>query len=164
MGLEGCVTVSTTKLLKKRTAHAVPTFSWSSPTRWTKRPTPIAALVVGLVLFGIGDWLFIGSRLGNTPWSVLAGGVDRHLHWGIGNVTIATSLVVLLLWIPLKQRPGLGTVCNAVLIGAVVEVLERTVEPVDGLALRIAMMVAGLLLVAAGGTALPFHAARPRPA
>jgi uncharacterized protein len=110
---------------ESRVAKAVPIFSWSSPTRWSSKPKPVAILIAGLTLFGIGDWLLIESRFGNSPWSVLAGGVDRHTNIGIGTVTVITSAVVLLLWIPLRQRPGLGTVANAIIIGSVVELLDR---------------------------------------
>lgn len=134
-----------------RVARSVPTFSWSSPTRWSSKPKPIAILVGGLTLFGVGDWLLIASRFGNSPWSVLAGGIDRHTHIGIGTVTILTSLVVLLAWIPLRQRPGLGTVANALIIGGVVEILSRNVHQVQGVPLRIVMLALGMLAVAVGG-------------
>lgn len=134
-----------------RVARSVPTFSWSSPTRWSSKPKPIAILVGGLTLFGVGDWLLIASRFGNSPWSVLAGGIDRHTDIGIGTVTILTSLVVLLAWIPLRQRPGLGTVANALIIGGVVEILSRNVHQVQGVPLRIVMLALGMLAVAVGG-------------
>ena len=134
-----------------RVARSVPTFSWSSPTRWSSKPKPIAILVGGLTLFGVGDWLLIASRFGNSPWSVLAGGIDRHTHIGIGTVTILTSLVVLLAWIPLRQRPGLGTLANALIIGGVVEILSRNVHQVQGVPLRIGMLALGMLAVAVGG-------------
>jgi uncharacterized protein len=135
----------------KRVAHSVPTFSWSSPTRWSSKPKPVGILVVGLVIFGIGDWLLIASRLGNSPWSVLAGGVDRHTQIGIGTVTIITSVVVLLIWIPLRQKPGLGTIANAAIIGTVVEVLDRNVADITNLPVRVAMLVGGLVVTAIGG-------------
>lgn len=135
----------------KRVAHSVPTFSWSSPTRWTTKPTPVAILVAGLIIFGVGDWLLIASRLGNSPWSVLAGGIDRHVHLGIGTVTVITSVVVLLVWIPLRQRPGLGTVANAAIIGTVVELLDRNVGAITNLGARSVMLVGGLLLTGIGG-------------
>ncbi len=135
----------------KRVAHSVPTFSWSSPTRWSTQPKPIAILVVGLIIFGVGDWMLIASRLGNSPWSVLSGGIDRHVHLGIGTITVISSVVVLLAWIPLRQRPGLGTVANAAIIGTVVELFDRNVSPIDNVVVRSVMLVGGLLATGVGG-------------
>jgi uncharacterized protein len=134
-----------------RVARFVPTFSWSATSSWSWRPKPVAILLVGLTLFAIGDWLLIASRLGNSPWSVLAGGIDRHVHLGIGTVTVITSMVVLLAWVPLRQRPGLGTIANALVIGSVVELLERTVSPIDNILVRGVMVVGGLITVGIGG-------------
>jgi uncharacterized protein len=108
-------------------------------------------LIVGLIIFGVGDWLLIASRLGNSPWSVLSGGIDRHTHIGIGTITVITSVVVLLAWIPLRQRPGLGTVANAIIIGSVVELLDRNVAPIQGVPLRAAMLVGGVVVTGIGG-------------
>ena len=132
-------------------AKAVPIFSWSSPTRWSSKPKPVAILIAGLTLFGFGDWLLIESRFGNSPWSVFAGGVDKHTNIGIGTVTVITSAVVLLLWIPLRQRPGLGTVANAIIIGSVVELFDRNVGAVDNIVGRCAMLAGGLVSVGIGG-------------
>lgn len=142
---------ATTAPATKRVAHSVPTFSWSSPTRWSAKPKPVAILVVGLLIFGVGDWLLIASRLGNSPWSVLSGGIDRHIHIGIGTVTVITSVVVLLAWIPLRQRPGLGTVANAAIIGTVVELLDRNVGPVHSVVARAAMLLVGVMVTGIGG-------------
>jgi uncharacterized protein len=108
-------------------------------------------LVGGLILFGVGDWLLIASRFGNSPWSVLAGGIDKHAHIGIGTVTVITSVVVLLGWIPLRQWPGFGTLANAVIIGTVVEVLQRHVRQIDSVIIRSLMIFGGLLMVSIGG-------------
>jgi uncharacterized protein len=134
-----------------KTARHVPTFSWSSPRQWTTSPRPIAVLLGGLVLFGVGDWMLVASRFGNSPWTVLAEGIDTHLGIGIGTVTVLVSLVVLLGWIPLRQRPGLGTIANALVVGTVVEVLQRNGPTAESTAARVALMVGGVAVVGAGG-------------
>jgi uncharacterized protein len=136
---------------ESRVAKVVPVFSWSSPTRWSSKPKPVAILIAGLTLFGIGDWLLIESRFGNSPWSVLAGGIAKNTGIGIGIVTVLVSVAVLLLWIPLHQRPGLGTIANAIIIGSVVEILDRNVGGVDNLIGRSAMLIGGLITVGIGG-------------
>ena len=82
-------------------------------------------LLGGLWLFGTGEALLVASRLGNTPWTVLAEGVSRHTPLSIGAATFVISLVVLLLWIPLRERPGLGTLANAVVIAVALDVMLR---------------------------------------
>ena len=77
-------------------------------------------LLVGLWLFGTGEALLVDSSLGVSPWTVLAQGIDGQLGIGIGVATFLISAGVLLLWIPLRERPGLGTVMFAVLIGPAV--------------------------------------------
>jgi uncharacterized protein len=133
-----------------RAARRVPVFPWSAPARW--RPTPVSFIVlqVGLILFGIGDAMFVNARLGNTPWTVLSAGIARHSPLDIGEATIATSIVVLLLWIPLRERPGLGTVSNAIVIGLTVKFATRWLPEPDPIAARLAFVAGGLCVVAVG--------------
>lgn len=106
----------------------------------------IPQLMLGLVLYGVSMALLVRATLGVMPWDVLHQGVARHIPLSFGQVVILTSIAVLLLWIPLRQPPGLGTIANAVLIGLVVDpVLAWTAAP-DGLLPRLALVVAGLLL------------------
>lgn len=81
----------------------------------------LAQLLAGLVLYGISMALLIRAQLGNMPWDVLHQGLARHLDHSIGTVTIAVSVIVLMLWIPLRQKPGIGTVCNVLVIGIAVD-------------------------------------------
>jgi len=103
--------------------RTVPWVPWSASSRWRARPLTLVVLVVGLWTFGTGEALLVSSRLGNTPWTVLAQGVSRHTPLSIGAATFVISSIVLLLWIPLRERPGLGTTLNAIVIAAAIDVM-----------------------------------------
>lgn len=106
----------------------------------------VPQLVVGLVLYGVSMALLVRSTLGVLPWDVLHQGVAGHIPLTFGQVIIITSLAVLLLWIPLRQPPGLGTVLNAVLIGLVVDPVLVWLQEPGGLLVKIALMAAGIFL------------------
>ena len=111
----------------------------------------ITRCVTGLALFGVGISLQIESRLGNPPWDVFHQGVANQVGLGIGTVIILTGIALLVLfWIPLRQKPGLGTVLNALEIGLVANVVLDAIPRVEALALRIPMLLGGILLVALG--------------
>jgi uncharacterized membrane protein YczE len=103
-------------------------------------------LYVGLWLYGISSALLVRSGLGLDPWDVFHQGLARHLHLAIGTVTIIVGAAVLLLWIPIRQRPGLGTVSNAVLIGISVNLTLELLPRTHLLAPRIAEMIGGIVL------------------
>lgn len=105
---------------------------------------------MGLVLFGIGIALMVRADLGLSPWDVLHQGVAGRTSLTIGMVSVLTSFVVLLLWIPLREHPGIGTVLNALVIGPVVDLTLWLVPPVGSLSLRWALMLAGPVVVAVG--------------
>ena len=107
-------------------------------------------LLVGLVLFGVGIASMVRADLGLSPWDVLHQGVAGRTALSIGTVSILTSLAVLVLWIPLRERPGIGTLLNAVLIGLVVDLTLWLVPPVAALPPRIALLLAGPVLVGIG--------------
>lgn len=106
--------------------------------------------VVGLALFGFGITLFIRADLGLAPWDVFHIGVAEVLDLSIGVVIIAVGALLLLLWIPLRQRPGLGTILNAVEIGLVVDLTKPLIAEPDVLLVRVSMVACGLLVVALG--------------
>ncbi len=106
--------------------------------------------VGGLAIFAVGIALIVRADLGLAPWDVFHQGVSERLGIGIGVVMIATGAAVLLLWIPLRVRPGIGTVLNVVMIGVVVDlVLPHLPEP-DPLLPRAALLVAGVAVIAVG--------------
>jgi uncharacterized membrane protein YczE len=111
--------------------------------RLTRRLTQLYA---GLVLYGVSMALFLHSELGNMPWDVLHQGIARFVPVSFGTITIATGVLVLLGWIPLRQRPGLGTVSNVLVIGIVVDLALRAVATPTHLAVRIAFLLGGVVL------------------
>lgn len=106
----------------------------------------LSQLYVGLVLYGVSMALMIESSLGLDPWDVFHQGLSRRTGLSIGTITIVVGLLVLLLWIPLRQRPGVGTVSNALVIGLAVDAALAALPTVQPLATRIAFLVSGILL------------------
>jgi uncharacterized membrane protein YczE len=111
--------------------------------RLTRR---LVQLYAGLALYGASMALLVRSSLGVTPWDVLHQGLARQLSWSLGTVAIAVGALVLLAWIPLRQKPGLGTVSNVVVIGLAVDATLAVVPAPSALAARAGLVVAGVLL------------------
>ena len=109
-------------------------------------PRRLIQLFAGLVLYGISDSMLLLAGLGVDPWDVLHQGLSRRTGIPIGTWAIIVGALVLLLWIPLRQRPGLGTLCNVILIGAVIDVVLATVAPPHSLPVRAVVMVAAVVL------------------
>ncbi|MDQ0645450.1 membrane protein YczE [Microbacterium murale] len=112
-------------------------------------PRRTAQLLLGLFLYGIGIAFMVRGQIGAAPWDVLSQGITRHVPLSFGVVTILISLVVLLLWIPLRQKPGIGTVLNAVLVGPAADVGLALIPADQPLWLRICFFVIGLLVLSA---------------
>jgi len=102
---------------------SVPKVSWGSekPLNFSPSPVTILILCFGLMLFGLGESLIITAGTGMSPWTVLAEGLSISTGLSIGTLTFLISLAVLLLWIPIKQLPGVGTMLNVIIIAAVIE-------------------------------------------
>ncbi|MFF5216346.1 YitT family protein [Micromonospora sp. NPDC000442] len=110
------------------------------------RPTRrLTHLFVGLIVYGFSMALMIRSGLGLNPWDVFHQGLSRLTGLSMGTVVIAVGALVLLAWIPLRQRPGLGTVANVVVIGLAVDASLALLPPGGSLALRIFLLVAGIV-------------------
>lgn len=118
--------------------------------RWRASPARLVRLVVGLWLFGTGDALLVQVHLGNAPWTVLAEGVSLHTPLSIGVATQLIGVAVLLGWIPLRVRPGLGTISNVVLIGIAIDVMLPILPEPTGLVARSATLLAGVGLIGLG--------------
>ncbi|MDX6495214.1 MAG: hypothetical protein QOE17_1200 [Gaiellales bacterium] len=118
--------------------------------RWLASPRRLLRLSCGLWLFGVGEALLVASGLGNSPWTVLADGVSRQTPLSIGASTILISVTVMLLWIPLRQRPGTGTIANAIVIGVSIDVTLAMIGRHHPLAVNITFMLLGVAVVALG--------------
>jgi uncharacterized membrane protein YczE len=103
-------------------------------------------LYAGLVVYGLSMALLVRSELGVMPWDVLHQGISRVVGWSMGTVTIVVGVVVLLLWVPLRERPGLGTVSNAIVVGLAVDVWLGLLQAPDPLLGKVAFAVAGVVL------------------
>ncbi|GAB2572100.1 membrane protein YczE [Microlunatus antarcticus] len=107
-------------------------------------------LLLGLVLFGLALAVLLHGGLGLDPWTVFSFGVSRHVALSLGAVTVISSVVVLLLWIPLRQRPGVGTVANALIVGPVLDLGVAVLPTPDSLVVRVLFMVLAVVMVAVG--------------
>src|SRR5664279_434219 len=110
----------------------------------------LAQLYIGLLLYGFAAALQVRAGLGLDPWDVFHQGTARHVGLAIGTVLIIVGALVMLLWIPLRQRPGLGTASNVVLIGVSLNVSLQLVPVVHGIGWRIIVLTTGIVL---GGVA-----------
>ena len=108
-------------------------------------PRRLVQLYAGLALYGLSMALMVRSTLGVMPWDVLHQGLARRLGWSMGAVIIVVGALVLLAWIPLRQRPGLGTVSNAVVVGLVLDAALAVLPAPGGLPARVAFLAAGVL-------------------
>jgi uncharacterized membrane protein YczE len=103
-------------------------------------------LYAGLVLFGVSAAMLLMARLGVDPWDVFHQGLSRRIGLGVGTWAIIVGAFVMVLWIPLRQRPGFGTLSNVVVVGLVIDVVLALIPSVHGLVARYAVMVSGVLL------------------
>ncbi len=103
-------------------SRILPRVPWAAPHFWSAKPLPLLVSGAALFLFGVGDGLVLQAGLGNSPWTIFAEGVSLHSPLSVGAASLATSLVLLLLWIPLRVRIGLNTLLNAVLIALAIDV------------------------------------------
>ncbi|WP_026261205.1 YczE/YyaS/YitT family protein [Kiloniella laminariae] len=131
---------------------AVPTLSWSSPKPLNLRPdlVTVILLIVGLIIFGLGEALLIAAGTGVSPWTVLAQGVSQQAGWSIGLSTFMVSLTVLILWWPLKQVPGIGTLLNAIIIALVLEFVLPYIPTPEIYISQVLLTLLGILITGLG--------------
>jgi uncharacterized membrane protein YczE len=110
----------------------------------------LARCVVGQTFFGLGISMFVTARLGLAPWDVFHQGVSRHIGISLGWVIEIVGFALLLLWIPLRQRPGVGTILNAVVIGQVVNLIGDHLPSTDRLVPRLAYVIGAVVVIAVG--------------
>jgi len=127
----------------------VPQLEWSSATPLNFRPRVVTVcyLSLGLVLFGLGESLLIASGAGVSPWTVFAQGIAFNTSWSIGFTTMVVSFLILLLWVPLSQKPGIGTVLNALIIAFMIDFSLTWLPYPQLLSCQITQAAAGVLLV-----------------
>jgi uncharacterized membrane protein YczE len=103
-------------------------------------------LFLGLTLYGVSPSMLLLAGLGLDPWDVLHQGLSRRIGLGVGTWAIIVGFAVLLLWIPLRQRPGIGTLCNVFVVGAVVDLLLAIVPAPHAIGVRVPLLLGGVLL------------------
>lgn len=132
-------------------SRTIPRTRWRSEgSRWRASPATLVVLVGGLWLFGTGEALLVDAALGNAPWTVFAQGVSVRSGLSIGVATFFTSVAVLLLWIPLRERPGLGTVANAVVIATALQIMIEVLPGPEAFGWRLLQVIVGIALVGVG--------------
>ena len=131
----------------------IPKVSWSSEKPLNLKPKIITFffLCFGLTLFGVGEGLLLVSAAGASPWSVFAQGIHLSIGLSVGAVTIIISILVLLLWVPLSQKPGMGTILNALIIGIMIDICIKFVPTPEDFISQIFLAVAAVLVVGLGG-------------
>jgi uncharacterized membrane protein YczE len=135
-----------------RPHKTVPHTPWTAKNRWDLSPLRTAVLFFGLFIFGLGDSLLIQSEIGNAPWSVLAQGISKKLDITMGWSTFAISTLVLLLWIPLKEKPGFGTLSNISIIAIAIQVGVEIFPSQDSYPIGILYCLLGIAMVGIGST------------
>tara|TARA_B100001057_G_scaffold462478_1_gene515490 strand:+ start:8600 stop:9268 length:669 start_codon:yes stop_codon:yes gene_type:complete len=139
-------------LAKIFTIKKIPLVSWSSeyPLNYRPRFITLTLLITGLFLFGLGEAVLIASGSGVSPWTVLAQGISEITDVTIGMATFFVSVTILLLWIPLKQVPGIGTVLNAIIIASAIDLALPYLPKPDNDLLKIIQAVIGIFIVGIG--------------
>ena len=131
----------------------IPKLFWSSPKALTIRPKLISILflIIGLILFGLGEALLISAGIGVSPWTVLGQGISRVFNLSIGTATFFISLFVLLCWIPLKQIPGLGTMLNVIIIATVLDYSLPYLSSPEIYFFKLTQVILGIIITGFGG-------------
>ena len=131
----------------------IPKVNWSSKKTYNFRPkfSTFFFLCFGLALFGLGEGLLIVSFTGASPWSVLAQGISLNLNLSIGTITLLISVAVLILWIPLGQRPGMGTIFNALIIALMIDLCIKFIPTPSNYINQLILAIISVIMVGIGG-------------
>jgi uncharacterized membrane protein YczE len=131
----------------------VPNVWWSSdkPLNFKPKISTFLFLCFGLTLFGLGEGLLIVSFTGASPWSVLAQGISLNVNLSIGTITLLISIGVLFLWIFLDQKPGIGTVLNALIISLMIDLCINFVPTPTSYIYQLVLAICSVVLVGLGG-------------
>ena len=136
-------------------SRTIPTTSWRAESTWgltngNQSLQRFLLLIFGLTVFGIGEAFLVVTSLGNSPWVVLSEGISLNSSLNIGQATFFVSLVVLFFWIPLRQKPGFGTLANIVVISVAIELGLLIIPEVESISLKLFYVLFGILLVGIG--------------
>ena len=130
----------------------IPKVSWSSnkPLNLKPKISTFFFLCLGLALFGLGEGLLIVSFTGASPWSVLAQGLSLHINLSIGLITFFISLFVIFLWIFLNQKPGIGTILNAIIIAIMIDVCLKYIQTPEHIIAKFLLALFAVIIVGVG--------------
>ncbi len=136
-------------------SRTIPITSWRAESTWgltngNQILQRFLLLIFGLTVFGIGEAFLVVTSLGNSPWVVLSEGISLNSNLNIGQATFFVSLVVLFFWIPLRQKPGFGTLANIVVIAVAIELGLLMIPEVNNIFLKLFYVLFGILLVGIG--------------
>ncbi|MGD0853191.1 MAG: hypothetical protein ABSA07_07530 [Acidimicrobiales bacterium] len=131
-------------------SHKIPVTPWRAQSTWAIRPRLMAPLWGGLAAFGFGEGLLVQSQWGASPWTVFAEGIAKHAHISLGWSTALISVVVLLFWIPLRQRPGFGTISNVIIIAYVLDLTTYAVAAPQAVWLKVVYVVGAVASIGIG--------------
>ena len=131
----------------------IPKVKWSSEKPYNFKPkfSTFFFLCFGLMLFGLGEGLLIVSFTGASPWSVLAQGISLNVNLSIGTITFLISVAVLILWIPLGQKPGMGTILNAIIIALMIDLCIKFVPTPSNYFYQLILAIISVITVGIGG-------------
>ncbi len=131
----------------------IPKVKWSSEKPFNFKPkfSTFFFLCFGLSLFGLGEGLLIVSFTGASPWSVLAQGISLNVNLSIGTITLLISITVLILWIPLGQKPGMGTIFNALIIAIMIDLCIKYVPTPSNYIHQLLLALISVIMVGIGG-------------
>jgi len=133
---------------------SIPSLFWSASTPLSIAPPLLSVLFlfIGLSIFGLGHAILFGSNFGVSPWMVLAQGLAIQFEIGIGLSIIVVSFGVLLFWIPLKEKPGIGTFINFFVVAAVIEMTLPIIPYQTDISLKLLQVFVGILVIGVGGS------------
>jgi len=134
------------------TLKKIPVVSWSSYDALNLKPKFITLLylILGLILFGLGETLLITANAGVSPWTVLAQGISIRTGYSIGLTTFFVSIGVLCLWIPLRQKPGIGTILNTIIVSVVMDVSLPFLPAPETILLQTLQIISAVVIVGLG--------------
>ena len=128
----------------------IPNVPWRAKHKWDINPKRLAILIFGLAIFGLGDATLVQSHVGNAPWTVLSQGLSKVFNTNIGTMTAIVSCFVLLMWIPLKEKPGFGTLANIIVIATFIQIGVDHIPRATHFGIGIAYAFVGVAAVGLG--------------